>query len=78
MTDAERDHYTAERDDYTWDLECPSCKLKGFATTSEDAIADVRSLQFSVDEISPGFRLNKYGALASDTEIVCAACNGVV
>jgi len=65
------------RDHYTWDLECPRCKRKGHANVSENASPrdGEEGLGFSVDGLSEGFCLRKLGSSASDTEVVCCACD---
>lgn len=67
----------AARDRYTLDLKCPKCGRTGFANVSEDDYPFMRSLRFSVDAISPGFRVQKEGKSALDTVIVCAGCGEV-
>lgn len=63
------------RDRYTWDLECPRCKLIGFAEVSEDAFPYLHGFRFHVDGLSEGFRVGKLGKSASDTELICVNCN---
>ena len=62
------------RDQYTWELQCPSCGSTGAAQVSEDAFPHMRQLRFAVDDVSAGFEVRKLGETASDTEIICVKC----
>ena len=64
---------TSERDHYSWELECPKCKRIGAARVSE--CGGAFNLDFTVDDVSDGFRVSKVGACAVDTVIVCVHCN---
>jgi hypothetical protein len=65
---------TPHRDNWTYALLCPTCRLAGHASVSENHCDHLGSPQFRVDHLTFGFLVRHEGHTALDTEIECALC----
>ncbi len=65
----------AQRDSYRVDLKCPVCGFLGTAQVSEEDYPFTDDRRFSVDDVTPGFRVQNAGGAVSEMEIDCSECN---
>ena len=61
----------AARDRFTRQITCPKCGVIGTAEVSEDDHPYMRSPGFSVDDLPPGFKVEKESNWRHETYIKC-------